>query len=236
MGNYYSQYGQDEFLNKVIFNNKRKGFFIDIGAHDGVMINNTLFFEKHLDWDGVCIEPNPNVFRKLTQNRKAENLNVCIGNDNRTVKFTQIEGYSEMLSGITEKYDKRHVDRIKNEVATLGGNVQEIEVEMITLESVESIRDKMIDFISIDTEGNEYDIIKSINFNVLDIKSLVIENNYSDNQIANYLESFGFKKIYKLKGDEIFINEKNYSFGIKFRVQLWKLKVLMNKIMNKLFK
>lgn len=42
--NYYSQYNQDKFLNEVVFNNKKKGFFIDIGAHDGVSYSNSLFF------------------------------------------------------------------------------------------------------------------------------------------------------------------------------------------------
>ena len=56
---YYSQFKQDQFLNEVLFNNKKNGFFIDIGAHDGVTISNTLFFEKQNDWKGICIEPNP---------------------------------------------------------------------------------------------------------------------------------------------------------------------------------
>lgn len=230
---YFSQYNQDKFLNEVIFLNKKDGFFIDIGAHDGVTISNSLFFEKFNNWEGICVEPNPVVFNKLISNRKSINLDVCIGNENKKVKFTQIEGYSEMLSGITEKYDDRHIQRINNTILIKGGKKTEIEVEMITLDSVDGIKNKKIDFISIDTEGNEYDIIKSINFNLFEIKSLVIENNYKNNKIKEYLRSFGFELIYKLDCDEVFLNKKHFSIGIKSRILFWKLKFLFNRILIK---
>jgi FkbM family methyltransferase len=231
---YFSQFKQDQFLNEVLFNNKKKGFFIDIGAHDGVTISNTLFFEKYNQWDGICIEPNPNVFHKLVENRKSLNLNVCIGNDNKTVKFTQIEGYSEMLSGISDKFDARHLERINKEISIKGGKKTEIEVGMITLNSIENIGNQKIDFISIDTEGNEFDIINSINFNGLEIKSLVIENNYNDNRIREFLAPFGFQLIYKLDCDEIFLNKKDRSFEIEIRIFSWKLNVFITKILKKL--
>jgi len=41
---YYSQYGQDKFINNVVFNNKQRGNFIDIGAHDGITFSNSFFF------------------------------------------------------------------------------------------------------------------------------------------------------------------------------------------------
>ena len=43
---FYSQDGQDQYLEKNIFKNFKNGFFVDVGAHDGVSINNTLYFEK----------------------------------------------------------------------------------------------------------------------------------------------------------------------------------------------
>lgn len=148
---YFSQYKQDKFLNEVIFSNKRVGFFIDIGAYDGVTISNSLFFERFKNWEGICIEPNPAVYNQLIANRKSINLNVCIGDENKNVRFTQIEGYSEMLSGVTEKYDERHIQRINNDILLKGGSITDIEVEMITLSSIDGIKDKIIDFISIDT-------------------------------------------------------------------------------------
>lgn len=234
MNNYVSQFQQDKFLDRVVFDQKDKGFFIDIGAHDGVTISNTLYFEKKKNWDGICIEPNPNVFDKLRQNRKSQNLNVCIGNGNRTVKFTKIEGYSEMLSGISDSYDQRHLERINHEIAAKGGTKTEIDVAMITLDSIDNLKGQNIDFISIDTEGNEFDIVKSINFDALQISALVIENNYNDDRIRNYLQDFGYSLIHKLDCDEIFLMKKQHSFGVKSRLLLWKSAVLRNKVLAKL--
>ena len=232
--NYFSQYSQDKFLNEVVFFNKRNGFFIDIGAHDGISYSNSLFFEKFNDWSGICVEPNPIVFNKLESNRKSINLNVCIGSENKKVKFTQIEGYSEMLSGVTEKYDKKHIERINNAILIKGGKKSEIEVDMITLDVVVALKNKKIDFISIDTEGNEFDIINSINFDFLDVKSLVIENNYNDNRVKEYLNSLGFVLIYKLDCDEVFLNKLYFSIGIRTRILLWKSKHRLKRLGKKI--
>ena len=180
--NYYSQFLQDEFLYNVIFRGKLNGFFIDIGAHDGMTINNTYFFEK-LNWDGICIEPNPQVYNILSANRKCETMNVCVGFENKIVNFTQVFGHAEMLSGVTDKYDERHLNRIKSEIMSMGGKAIQIKVPMVTFESIYSIHDKVVDFVSIDTEGNELEIIESINFDKNKIRTLVVENNYNDNRI-----------------------------------------------------
>ena len=232
--NYFSQYNQDKFLNEVIFSNEKDGFFIDIGAHDGILFSNSLFFERYNGWKGFCVEPNPLVFSKLKLNRKSINLNVCIGSENKKVKFTQIEGYSEMLSGITEKYDERHIQRINNDIRIKGGVKTEIEVNMIPLSDIDELKNKKIDFISIDTEGNEFEIVNSINFELLDVKSLVIENNYKDNRIKDHLNSLGFVLIQKLDCDEVFLNKRYFSIGIRARILFWKSKSILIRITKKL--
>lgn len=62
---YNSQWQQDKILNELIFKNKKNGFFVDVGAHDGKDISNSLFFEEYLNWDGICIEPNAKVYKEL---------------------------------------------------------------------------------------------------------------------------------------------------------------------------
>ena len=54
---YYSQYKQDVILDKHVFKGFRNGFFVDVGAHDGKSLNNTLYFEESLGWSGINIEP-----------------------------------------------------------------------------------------------------------------------------------------------------------------------------------
>jgi len=221
---YFSQYQQDVFLNKIIFGNKKNGFFVDIGAHDGVTISNSLFFEKFNGWEGVCVEPNPSVFAKLSANRKSTNVNACVGSGNKKVSFTQIEGDAEMLSGITENYHEKHLQRIDDNISATGGKRTEIEVDMVTLDSIGAVKNRKIDFISIDTEGNEFEILKSIDFQKLDVAALTIENNYRDERIKDYLKSVGFIWLHKLGDDEVFLNLKDLSVSIKLRLLGWKIK------------
>ena len=82
---YYFQCQQDKFLNTIVFNNKKNGFFIDIGAHDGKTYSNSLFFESINNWNALCFEPNPTVFTALNSFRKSTNLNVCIGASNKSI-------------------------------------------------------------------------------------------------------------------------------------------------------
>jgi hypothetical protein len=61
---FYSQFNQDRYMFETFFKENKKGFFVDIGAHDGITGNNTKFFEE-IGWSGVCVEPLPFIFEKL---------------------------------------------------------------------------------------------------------------------------------------------------------------------------
>jgi len=232
--NYFSQYKQDEFLDKVLLNKMQNGFFIDIGAHDGISISNSLFFEKNRNWKGICIEPNPSVYDKLITNRKSLNLNVCIGDKNDNVSFNQIEGYSEMLSGITDKYDSKHIERINSEILDKGGKINTINVKMIRLDTIQELKNQIVDFISIDTEGNEFDIIKSINFKDVFVRIIVVENNYGNKEIRGYLKKFNFILVTILNTDEVYILKSEYKLNIKFKLMLWNLKNKLFYLLNKI--
>ena len=60
-----SQAGQDLWVFGEVFNEQRNGFFLDVGAHDGVAISNTYILENRYDWRGICIEANPDTFEVL---------------------------------------------------------------------------------------------------------------------------------------------------------------------------
>src|SRR3972149_7200372 len=130
---YCSQYAQDAVVHETFFPVKQDGIFVDIGAYDGVTISNSYFFEKDLGWKGICIEPNPQVFAKLQQSRKAICIQACISDKKETAKFLKVSGYSEMLSGLSDKYDPKHLRRIDREIAKFGGEKQEIEVPTVTV-------------------------------------------------------------------------------------------------------
>ena len=72
------QYGQVLEIAKL-FKNKKNGFFIEAGAYDGEVYSNTLKFEMELNWTGLLVEPNPDVFEELlTKNRKSYAIKTCL--------------------------------------------------------------------------------------------------------------------------------------------------------------
>src|SRR3974390_100826 len=75
---YYSQIGPERNLKGGAFCGKRNGVFVDVGAYDGISFSNTLMFERELGWTGLCIEPNPDVFPRLIENRSATCLEIAI--------------------------------------------------------------------------------------------------------------------------------------------------------------
>jgi hypothetical protein len=82
---FHSQDGQDKYLETNIFKGFKNGFFVDVGAHDGISINNHLYFERHNGWTGINIEPIESVYNKLVTSRDAINvrttfLSFSIGN------------------------------------------------------------------------------------------------------------------------------------------------------------
>ena len=201
---YYSQLGQDKIVMQILKKKKiKKGIYFDIGANDGITISNTFVFEKK-GWKGICVEPDSDVFEKLVRNRKCHCKNVAISSENGSAKFTKIVGYSQMLSGLTDSYSERHKKRIQSETEKFGNTVQEIEVETRTIDTImqECFKDVYcIDYMSIDSEGSEEMILRSIDFDRYVIHVLSVENNYDDDNIREYMKTKGYKVIKHFSDD-----------------------------------
>lgn len=206
---YNSQWKQDEWLNEHYFKNKRNGMFVEVGSSDGVTINNTLFFEKHLGWKGICMEPIPNQFDKLRKNRSCMCIEGCAYHKNGTVKFNLLEGYTQDLSGITASYPEKHLQRIDREMKTMGGERKEIDVATYRLDKLFKDNNiKHIDYLSIDTEGSELQVLQGIDFDEVVIDAISVEENYEElsGPVRKLLEDNGFKCVVVLGGDLIYIN------------------------------
>ncbi len=210
---YHSQDKQDEFLHKTLFKDFKNGFFVDVGAHDGVKFNNTLFFEKTLNWTGINIEPLPDVFKQLQTNRpKCTNLQFAVDSKNGHAKFLVNSGHTEMLSGLVNHYDPRHKDRLTHENTAYGCQTNVVVVQTQTLSSI--FQDHKVDhvhYLSIDVEGAEMAVIQSIDFDKVFIDCIQFENNYKDKAapIIEYLQTKGYKTIHTGWLDIFMLHEKS---------------------------
>lgn len=196
---FYSQFQQDEFIYKKYFQNKENGFFVDIGAYDGEIDSNSLFFEN-LGWNGICIEPNPEVFEKLQKIRKCVCFPYAISDKEETLQFFQIkEGGPSTLSGLVEEYTQKAIARINNYNID---NFNYIDVECKLFSNL--INNYNIDYLSIDTEGNELKILQSIDFDMYDIEVITVENNDYDDKFLNFFSNKPYQFIGRLGCDELY--------------------------------
>lgn len=203
----FSQNGQDYFVAEY-FNFKKKGIFVDIGANDGIKFSNTYHLEKQLNWGGICIEPIPTVYEKLNINRTCTKINVGISDKDSIETFAYMEPSSMMLSGILKEYHPNHLDRINAQMKEKKCKLIKVEVKCTLINKLlENNKIYNIDYMNIDTEGNEFKIIKSLDFEKFKITILSVENNYKDKNQTSFILSKGYQLIGILGGDEIFIKK-----------------------------
>ncbi len=110
-----------------------------------------------------------------------------------------------MLSGLPEKYDPKHAERIDTELKSHGGEKSLIEVQCYKLNDLLAQNNfSHVDYLSLDTEGGELEILKSIDFSRFDIDVITVENNYDDPEFKSFLTSKGYELVKKLGSDEVY--------------------------------
>jgi len=180
----YSAFRQD--LIALLFNNfKANGTFIEVGACDGVATSNTLLLEREYSWRGLLVEPAKIWHSDLLRNRNAQIDTRCAWKSNGDqVKF--VEKLSPGRSGIVETSDD---DTAVSAVYF---------VETVTLERLisESSFLGIVDFLSIDTEGSELEVLQGFPFDKTQPKFICVEHNYNElkrAQVRSLLRDHGYQ-------------------------------------------
>ena len=206
---YTSQAGQDKIIKKNFFDGKKNGFFIEIGAYDGISGSNCYHFERFLNWDGIAIEPSNIQFEKLKKNRKCKVLNNAISDEVKDVEFIEVtEGLTQM-SGINNSSFERNINTISNNQES---KTNSINLKTITFDEI-APKNKDVDYLSIDIEGGEMNLLKSIDFKTNNIKVISVENNIPKEQnFKNFFEEINFTYLDRIGQDEIFYNRQNFKF------------------------
>lgn len=212
MTQYYSQKGEDKYLYETFFKNVKKGKYIELGAMNGITCSNTKFFEDSHQWTGILIEPTKNLYDSLVINRPNNKLYNSLVSDNikdYDFKYFENLGVSCIVDTMPSNHDRLYFNswrpQFKNQPQGL------IKMKSNTMENI--INDsgiKEFDLLSLDVEGHELNVLKSINFektlihvilvemlddnsNLDDINNLLVSKNYV------YHSDFGRNKVYVLK-------------------------------------
>lgn len=182
----FSRDGQDRYAIDNIFKKKFRGYFLDIGALDGLYENNSLLMEKYYDWSGICCECDPRDIASLRKNRQC-NL-VCspmFKTSGSLINFNLHR--SNFLSGIIGLQKEQYYDPKSQNICLSTISLNDC------LETCHA--PKTIDYMSLDTEGSEYEILSSFNFEKYKINYIALEHNFQSpkrENIKKLLESNGY--------------------------------------------
>jgi len=205
---YYSQIGQDKFVYEHFFKQKKNGVFVDIGAHDGISYSNTYFFEKNLGWTGICVEPIPEIFTRLKQNRNCTCIQACVAEKTKQDKFLYVREQNmdtEMLSGLLSNFNPDHVQRIERESSKKNQIIFNVTCYSFN-ELLEKYGITHINFLSLDTEGSEFEILNALDFSKYTIDVITVEENHHYDNFMKLLTSKGYHLEKVLQWDLVFVN------------------------------
>lgn len=195
----FSQNGQDIYVINEIYKGKKNGYFIELGAADGIIFSNTLMLEKNYNWRGLCIEPNDKMFSKLRDNRVVETVcvnDVIYSKSGIQKEFVNADLLSGIINTVSRGYLKKAEVRKKLDFAEEKTLIKTTKTMTELLD--EHNAPKFIEYLSLDTEGSEYDILQGIDFSRYTIGYICVEHNNKEKD-KKRIRDFLMKNNYKLQ-------------------------------------
>lgn len=172
---------------------KRDGFFVEFGSTNGLKNSNSWLLEKKFGWNGILAEPNPIWHSDLAANRSASIEHKCVSSRSAaTVTFITTDESDPELSSIADFSQGDHFSDVRS-------RGQQIQVETISLDDLLDTygAPPVVDYLSIDTEGSELDILSTYSFN-RDFQLISVENNpKTEVAIQKLLEGNGYKRVFE---------------------------------------
>jgi len=185
-----SQLRQDLF---VLFETeyKREGYFVEFGATNGIDLSNTYLLESEFSWTGILAEPARVWERQLKINRPNTVIeSLCVWKDsNSSLTFNETD--SPELSTVDSFSDK---DSHKN--SRRAGRKYEVKTISLSDLLIKHQAPKHVDYLSIDTEGSEFEILNAFNFSDFSFGIISVEHNFTPQRelIFALLTSHGYKR------------------------------------------
>lgn len=188
----------------------KNGFFIEVGAFDGVSHSNTFELEKKLSWTGLLVEPTFKNYLSCIKNRPNSIACNCLltsfkNYENKKYAFGDFDsndnGSGGPMASITSfKLNKSFFHNLKNLYSKIRGKYSFIPVMQLPLSLLtDYLNIKKVDFFSLDVEGHEYEVLRGINFEKLHIKYICVEiRNFNKNEIIRLLKEKNFKLVKNL--------------------------------------
>ena len=213
-GKYFSLNQLDSKLEKYV--NYDNGYFVELGANDGVTQSNSLYFEKYRNWHGLLIEPTPHNFLECRKNRSPKNSIYCAAcvSFDYDKEFVRIAYSNLMSTPVSLESDikdplahARLGDQFlgKNEIVFEFGAV----AHPLNALLLDADAPKLIDFLSLDVEGAELEVLKGVDHKVFRFKFILVECRDFP-RLSAYLEEQGYQFVEKLSGQDYLFSSEKY--------------------------
>jgi FkbM family methyltransferase len=195
-----------------------EGYYLEIGANDGISQSNTNFLERRFGWRGILIEPVPNIFKQLVRNRSSENTFWNVACCSFDYNSSQIEmTYGDLMSVSHFKTidldPEAHIAEAMNYLAS-NDQAYRFLANAKTLQEIltESMAPSVMDFFSLDVEGAEFEVLNGIDFDKFNFRFILVESRTLD-RIKVYLESKSYVFVKEFSNhDYLFRFDENRMF------------------------
>jgi FkbM family methyltransferase len=176
---------------------KTNGFFVEFGAVDGISFSNTYLLENKFGWTGILAEPNPDMWDQLSKNRTCTKVNKCVFSESGKSLHFQITERPELstIFNSPTTFSDGHTDKRNSSKSRL------VSVQTISLNELleRNNAPEYIDYLSVDTEGSEYDILSALDFERWNISLITVEHNRTLQEAAldTLLGRNGYTRVFK---------------------------------------
>ena len=205
------QTGVPKIIDKLL-GGKQNGFYIESGALDGEYLSNSLFFELKRNFTGLLIEPDVFSYKKLlNKNRKAYSINACYSLTGypTLVDFKTVSGYPEL--GSVQKLDgTRNSNEASAKQLQIGSMKESRNALCLSFYSILlALGNPVVDYLSLDIEGAELPVLKTIPWHRVHIKVLSIECGLIDSclDIRKFMQSVGYFFVVQHRQDVILMRK-----------------------------
>ncbi|HEU0220868.1 MAG TPA: FkbM family methyltransferase [Paracoccaceae bacterium] len=203
---YFSQAGQDEFLDRVVFKGRRGGIFVEIGAYDGVTGSNTLFFEMFRGWSGLLVEASPTYHAEVLRNRDIPCLHVAVAPEVGEAEFLDIRKGYQQMGGLTASLGPTARRAIEADPRTEAALIRVPTRPLAEILAGQGL--SQVDYLSIDIEGGELPVLAAFPFAQFDIAAWSIEVNEATPEIARIMGAADYRLAAHIGVDQIWVRDR----------------------------
>lgn len=210
--NYYSIHGLDQKIERYL--PQENGFYVELGANDGISQSNTLYFEQYKNWRGVLVEPTPNNYLKCLTNRSKENYIAC----NACVSFDYKDHFVEILFSNLMTSSLGLETDIKDPIAHANAGTQFLAgdervfsfgavAKTLNQILIDANAPQKIDFLSLDVEGAEIEVLKGIDHSKFRFQYLCVECQDLE-KLKVYLQQYDYELVEQLSYHDYLFQDK----------------------------